>query len=88
MTIAYKDSKPIVIVSDTGIGIPPEHRPHIFERFYRVNKSRSKEIGGTGLGLSIVKHGAILHDITIDMQSDENKGTTFTLTFPVSVELS
>jgi two-component system phosphate regulon sensor histidine kinase PhoR len=88
VTIAYKDSKPIVIVSDTGIGIPPEHRPHIFERFYRVNKSRSKEIGGTGLGLSIVKHGAILHDITIDMQSDENKGTTFTLTFPVSVELS
>lgn len=79
--IDYQDGKPVITVSDTGIGIPPEHQPHVFERFYRVDKSRSKEIGGTGLGLSIVKHGAILHDIIIGMNSEENKGTTFTLTF-------
>lgn len=84
--IAYKDCKPVVTVSDTGIGIPPEHRPHVFERFYRVDKSRSKEFGGTGLGLSIVKNGAVLHDITIDMQSKENTGTTFKLTFPTTVK--
>jgi two-component system phosphate regulon sensor histidine kinase PhoR len=84
--IAYKDCKPVVTVSDTGIGIPLEHQPHVFERFYRVDKSRSKEIGGTGLGLSIVKHGAILHDITIDMQSKENIGTSFKLTFPIAVK--
>jgi two-component system phosphate regulon sensor histidine kinase PhoR len=82
--IAYKNNKPVVTVSDTGIGIPPEHQPHVFERFYRVDKSRSKEIGGTGLGLSIVKHGAILHGISVDMRSGENAGTTFTLTFPVT----
>lgn len=84
--IAYKDCKPVVTVSDTGIGIPPEHLPRVFERFYRVDKSRSKEIGGTGLGLSIVKNGAILHDITIDMRSEENTGTTFKLTFPITVK--
>lgn len=82
--IAYKNNKPVVTVSDTGIGIPPEHQPHVFERFYRVDKSRSKEIGGTGLGLSIVKHGAILHGISVDMRSGENAGTIFTLTFPVT----
>ena len=82
ITIAYQNNKPVITISDTGIGIPPKHHPHIFERFYRVDKSRSKEIGGTGLGLSIVKHGAILHDITIDMKSEENAGTTFKLNFP------
>lgn len=86
--IDYKDYKPVVTVSDTGIGIPAEHRPHIFERFYRIDKSRSKEIGGTGLGLSIVKHGAMLHEITIDMNSKENTGTTFKLTFPRNSEVS
>lgn len=84
--ITYNDSRPVVTVSDTGIGIPQEHRPHVFERFYRVDKSRSKEIGGTGLGLSIVKHGAILHNITIDMESAENVGTTFKLSFPSNKE--
>lgn len=84
--IEYKGHRPVITVSDTGIGIPSEHRPHIFERFYRVDKSRSKEIGGTGLGLSIVKHGAILHGIIIDMRSEEDKGTTFELTFPISTK--
>lgn len=80
--IEHKDYNPVVTVRDTGIGIPAVHRLHIFERFYRVDKSRSKETGGTGLGLSIVKHGAMLHDIIIDLKSKENAGTTFVLTFP------
>ncbi len=69
-------------VADTGIGIPPEHRERIFERFYRVDKSRSKELGGTGLGLSIVKHAARLHNAKIELQSTEGKGTTITVVFP------
>ena len=71
-------------VADTGIGIPPEHRERIFERFYRVDKSRSKELGGTGLGLSIVKHAARLHNAKIELQSTEGKGTTITIIFPKS----
>lgn len=73
-----------LIVSDTGIGIPPEHRERIFERFYRVDKSRSKELGGTGLGLSIVKHAARLCDAKIELQSRENEGTAVTVIFPAS----
>ena len=80
--IEEQDNKPVISVKDTGIGIPAEHLPHLFERFYRVDKSRSKDIGGTGLGLSIVKHGALLHDMMIDLESEEKVGTTFTLTFP------
>ncbi len=72
---------PKVIVEDTGIGIPKEHQERIFERFYRVDKSHSKEHGGTGLGLSIVKHGAILHGIKVLVQSEEGSGTKFTLQF-------
>lgn len=68
-------------VADTGIGILPEHRERIFERFYRVDKSRSKELGGTGLGLSIVKHAARLHDAKIELESAEGKGTTITVVF-------
>lgn len=73
-----------LIVSDTGIGIPPEHKERIFERFYRVDKSRSKELGGTGLGLSIVKHAARLCDAKIRLQSTENEGTAVTVIFPAS----
>lgn len=72
---------PKIIVEDTGIGIPKDHQDRIFERFYRVDKSHSKERGGTGLGLSIVKHGAILHDIKVDVESEENKGTKITMQF-------
>ena len=70
-----------VIVTDTGIGIPEDQQERIFERFYRVDKSHSKETGGTGLGLSIVKHGAILHNASILVDSSLGKGTRMELTF-------
>lgn len=70
-----------VIVRDTGIGIPKEHHSRIFERFYRVDKSHSRATGGTGLGLSIVKHGVMIHDAQIEVESEENKGTKISLTF-------
>ncbi|MCQ2401331.1 MAG: ATP-binding protein [Lachnospiraceae bacterium] len=72
----------VVTVSDTGIGIPKEYQDRIFERFYRVDKSHSREIGGTGLGLSIVKHGALIHNAEIRVESTPDMGTTFTVTFP------
>ena len=72
----------ILTITDTGIGIPAEHQERIFERFYRVDKSHSKEIGGTGLGLSIVKHAAKLHNAEIELHSIANKGTEITIKFP------
>ncbi len=69
-------------VRDTGIGIAEEHQDRIFERFYRVDKSHSKEVGGTGLGLSIVKHAAQIHNAHIDVNSAPGKGTTVTMSFP------
>lgn len=72
----------VLTVADTGIGIPAEHQQRIFERFYRVDKSHSKEIGGTGLGLSIVKHAARLHGAEIDLKSVVDAGTTVTMNFP------
>lgn len=71
-----------ITVSDTGIGIPEEHLERIFERFYCVDKSRSKEIGGTGLGLSIVKHAARLHNAAISTQSTIGQGTSISVTIP------
>lgn len=68
--------------SDTGIGIPPESAERVFERFYRVDKSRSRKIGGTGLGLSIVKHGVTLHGGSISLKSTENNGTEITVLLP------
>ena len=73
---------PKVSVSDTGIGIPKEHQERIFERFYRVDKSHSKERGGTGLGLSIVKHGALLHGAKVSVDSVPGKGTRIEMLFP------
>lgn len=70
-----------VTVADTGIGIPYGEQERVFERFYRVSRSRSKEIDGTGLGLSIVKHGALLHQATVKMESEVDKGTTIRLIF-------
>lgn len=72
---------PKIIVKDTGIGIPKEDKERIFERFYRVDKSHSKETGGTGLGLSIVKHGALLHNIDVHVESELGKGTKMELIF-------
>lgn len=69
-------------VKDTGIGIPPEQQERIFERFYRVDKSHSKEVGGTGLGLSIVKHAAKLHNAVISMHSVPGEGTEIKVDFP------
>ncbi|MCL2671067.1 MAG: ATP-binding protein [Clostridiales bacterium] len=74
--------KKVLTVRDTGIGIPQNEIPHVYERFYRLDKSRSKEKGGTGLGLSIVKHACKYHHAKIDIESNETKGTTVTVTFP------
>ncbi len=72
---------PKIRVTDTGIGIPENHIDRIFERFYRVDKSHSKETGGTGLGLSIVKHGAIIHNAQINVQSELGSGTKIEIIF-------
>lgn len=76
-----KDGNIILSVSDTGIGIPAEHQSRIFERFYRVDKSHSKETGGTGLGLSIVKHAVAFHGGTVKLESKVGEGTTVTVEF-------
>jgi len=72
----------ILSVADTGIGIPYAHQPRVFERFYRVDKSHSKEVGGTGLGLSIVRHAAQYHGARLELKSQPGKGTTITVTIP------
>ncbi len=79
----YEAEQAYIKVSDTGIGIPEEQIDRIFERFYRVDKSHSKDVGGTGLGLSIVKHGAKLHNATIDVDSTLSQGTTITMRFDI-----
>ena len=84
--VSPRDNEVLLSVKDTGIGIPPEHQKRVFERFYRVDKSHSKEIGGTGLGLSIVKHGAAHHGAKVSLESEPGKGTKITLPFPVKKE--
>lgn len=79
--VSEKDDEVFLSVADTGIGIPPEHQKRVFERFYRVDKSHSKEIGGTGLGLSIVKHGAQHHGAKVKLESEPGLGTKITLIF-------
>ena len=81
--LSHIPKKIFITVSDTGIGIPREHLDRIFERFYRVDKSRSRKIKGTGLGLSIVKHGVMYHGGTVKAESTPGKGTIFTVTLPV-----
>ena len=82
LTVSSEGEYAALKVSDTGIGIPPEHQSRVFERFYRVDKSHSKKVGGTGLGLSIVKHSAMVHNAKIDLQSTPGKGTSITVRFP------
>lgn len=82
VTVARLDGEAIFRVRDTGIGIPPEHQTRVFERFYRVDKSHSKETGGTGLGLSIVKHAVRYLGGTIELISAPGEGTTITVHLP------
>lgn len=82
MRCGVEDGKPFVSVEDTGIGIAPEEQDKVFERFYRVDKSRSKARGGTGLGLAIVKHAAMFHDATIEVDSALGEGTKIIVRFP------
>lgn len=82
--VALKDegSEAVLMVRDTGLGIASEHAPRIFERFYRVDKGRSRATGGTGLGLSIVRHLAELHGGSVSVESELNRGSTFTVRIP------
>ncbi|WP_243031974.1 ATP-binding protein [Clostridium sp. AM42-4] len=81
VNVAMIKDHPVLTVEDDGIGIPPEDQERIFERFYRVDKSHSRQIGGTGLGLSIVKHGAIYHKAKVELKSAPGEGTTVRITF-------
>ncbi len=82
VSVSRSGDSAVIQVKDTGIGIPGEHLPRIFERFYRVDKSHSKQSGGTGLGLSIVKHAAACHQGKVDIKSRPQQGTEITVTFP------
>jgi two-component system phosphate regulon sensor histidine kinase PhoR len=77
-----RGGQPVFSVQDTGIGIAAQHIPRLTERFYRVDRSRSRETGGTGLGLAIVKHIAMRHQAKLEVFSEEGKGSTFSLVFP------
>jgi two-component system phosphate regulon sensor histidine kinase PhoR len=80
-----RGARELISVEDTGEGIPAEHLPRIFERFYRVDRARSRELGGTGLGLAIVKHLARAHGGEVGVRSTPNEGTTFTIELPLDV---
>ena len=84
VTTCSRDGHCSLTVADNGIGIPREAQASVFERFYRVDKSRSKATGGTGLGLAIVKHIARIHNARIKLESQVDKGTTITVTFPTA----
>ena len=79
--VGIRNAHPVLTIRDTGIGIPPEHQNRVFERFYRVDKSRSRETGGTGLGLAIVKHIAEIHSAEILLNSTPGEGTEISVRF-------
>ena len=79
--LSQEDGHPLCTVTDTGIGIPAEHQHRIFERFYRVDKSHSRQTGGTGLGLAIVKHVAEVHQAQIRLTSTPGQGTAVSIRF-------
>jgi len=85
VTATAKGTAVEISVSDTGEGISPEHSPHVFERFYRVDKSRSRAAGGTGLGLAIAKQLVEAHGGRIGVESEAGQGTRFTFTVPIAV---
>jgi two-component system phosphate regulon sensor histidine kinase PhoR len=82
LSLEKESGQTIITVSDTGLGIAAEHLPRLFERFYRVDKNRSREMGGTGLGLSIVKHLAQTQGGRVEVQSQPGKGSDFSLVLP------
>jgi heavy metal sensor kinase len=84
LSLDGQNGSAVITVQDTGMGIPPEEQEKIFNRFYRVDKARSRELGGTGLGLSIARWIAELHRGTIGVRSEPNKGSTFTVTLPTN----
>jgi signal transduction histidine kinase len=84
VSAASTDESVTISVRDTGEGIAPDHLPHLFERFYRADSSRSRSTGGSGLGLAIVKQWVEAHDGTITIESELGSGSTFTITLPQS----
>jgi two-component system phosphate regulon sensor histidine kinase PhoR len=82
VAVHQSDTEVAITVTDEGCGIPPEHLPRIFERFYVVDKSRSRKLGGTGLGLAIVKHIAQAHGGRVAVESTPGQGSTFTIYLP------
>src|SRR5205823_5398146 len=87
LSLTTTENHAIIKVSDTGIGILPADVPHIFERFYRADRARSRDRGGSGLGLAIVRSIVQEHQGTIDVESTPGKGSTFTLKLPMASEM-
>ena len=83
LTAELRDNEVAVTVSDTGAGIPAEHLPHVFDRFYRVDKSRTRQTGGAGLGLAIVRQLVVAHGGSVWVESTPGQGSAFTFTLPV-----
>ena len=83
MTTKRHGNEAYFIIEDDGVGMSEEHLEHIFERFYRVDKARSRETGGTGLGLHIVRRIALMHGGRVEVQSEDGRGSTFILAVPV-----
>jgi two-component system phosphate regulon sensor histidine kinase PhoR len=79
-----REGEPVFAVRDTGIGIEPQHIPRLTERFYRVDRSRSRSTGGTGLGLAIVKHVLSRHQARLEVESEPGRGSTFVLQLPIA----